>query len=183
MKQSGVHDVMEGRKATTATLWQLSIVRGVTRFPDRPITHAEYLIGSSPICDLQLSAEFPEFCAVIASDHESVELFAASDRVRVRVNGRETKNDRLQPGDRIELNDVQMVLEQTVQPLRTSPRLSVVSAVELVDALERELDQLSEFESELEADRFALFMHEIDRLQQSVGEEGISTSQPGRSAA
>lgn len=152
----------------------LEVVRGRTRFPLRPVTSDEYLIGSSPVCDLQLTPESPEFHSFITFDEEGSEVTVTQSTSPLFVNGVAVERCRIQPGDRIELGSIELL----VHAGEAAEAIGIESSGEeeltidqLLDAIELDLSIISELEDSqdlAEVDSLLAAAHEV-AVRESTG--------------
>lgn len=137
----------------------LEICRGLTRFPQRPISGPRFFIGSGPGCDLRLGgAAFPAVHSLIQSRENGVWFEILAPEPLVRLNGELTKGEWLRDGDRIEIGAFQflahflpklpptMVGVPDASTTRPAEQLAELSAAELAERLELELGDVERYE-------------------------------------
>lgn len=117
----------------------LTIRRGKTRFPRRPLEGDAFLIGSGPGCQLRLGGAVP-------AHHSTIHLVAGEPRITavatapaLRVNGVECREAPVRSGDLIEIGSFALSVDL--------PQPAELSAAELVSLLEAEQALVDEFES------------------------------------
>lgn len=145
----------------------LRIVRGKSQYPLRSIDREAFLIGAGSNCQIQLSAgEIPMNCAVLRPQGAECLIESLHSEPAMYVNGSRLRSARLQSGDRVVIGPYefeflaqQISEEPACIPLHASspviaerpfpllvpqvpPNLSALSAEELVDRIERELELL-----------------------------------------
>jgi hypothetical protein len=148
----------------------LEICRGLTRFPQRPISGPRFFIGSGPGCDLRLGGEgFPAVHSLIQSRENGVWFEILAAEPLARLNGELTKGEWLRDGDRIEIGAFQFLahflpkLSPTAVGVPDAPaarpaeQLAELSAAELAERLEVELGDVERFEQGRSAGVRALF--------------------------
>jgi pSer/pThr/pTyr-binding forkhead associated (FHA) protein len=169
---------------TTDTLLTLEVTRGHTLYPHRPVTTSRYLIGSGVGCHLRLGGpDLPTLHSLIVVDGKQVLLESIAIEPPLVVNGRRVGSVALSHGDRIEIGpfhftarmippqaaiptDVQRLTEE---PIEIAAAVEDLSALELVDRLENELQSVDEFESRCELGAGAL----IESVRQRQAESEI----------
>jgi hypothetical protein len=137
----------------------LEICKGLTRFPQRPISGPRFFIGSGPGCDLRLGGEsFPAIHSLIQTRENGVWFETLAAEPLVRLNGELTRGEWLRDGDRIEIGAFQFLARLLPQlpptavngAIRTVGRpaeqLAELSAMELAERLEGELGHVERFE-------------------------------------
>ncbi len=145
----------------------LRIVRGKSQYPLRSIDREAFLIGAGSNCQIQLSAgEIPMNCAVLRPQGAECLIESLHPEPGMYVNGTLLRSARLQNGDHVAIGPYefeflsQQILEepdciplQSASPViaerpfpllipQVPPNLSALSAEELVDRIERELELL-----------------------------------------
>jgi hypothetical protein len=142
----------------------LEICRGLTRFPQRPISGPRFFIGSGPGCDLRLGGDgFPAIHSLIQTRENGVWFEILAAEPLARLNGELTKGEWLRDGDRIEIGAFQFLAHVLPELPPTAVGLSgqfdempqefltTLSAAELAERLERELGNVEKFEHGLDA--------------------------------
>ncbi len=143
----------------------LEIARGKTTQPVRPISGDRFLIGAGDWCDLCLSGpEMPVLHSVIHLDGENAWIDAVASGLKLRVNDRPTSFAELHAGDRIEIGSFALTFKHNSakapkvpviaaydpipEDLEDDPEvdLSKLSAAELVDLIEDDMELVEEFE-------------------------------------
>lgn len=147
----------------------LEICRGLTRFPQRPVSGPRFFIGSGPGCDLRLGGDtFPTIHSLIQTRENGVwfEMLAADPPVR--LNGEMTRGEWLRDGDRIEIGAFEFIAHVLPQlpptsvgvtpsgTRRADEHLSELSAVELAERLEGEMGHVERFDRGRNAGAHAL---------------------------
>lgn len=134
--------------------FQLIIERGVSRFPVRPILGDRYLIGAGSNCHLQLGGDIPLLHSIIIPEEDHLWIDAVSPIPQLIVNGRQLREGPLKQGDVIVIGDFvfcvaqKRSVPQPVTPISVvlQPDAASMSAAELVDLLEQDLENLEDFE-------------------------------------
>ncbi|MDB5392081.1 MAG: hypothetical protein JWM11_7727 [Planctomycetaceae bacterium] len=137
----------------------LEICRGLTRFPQRPISGPRFFIGSGPGCDLRLGGEsFPAIHSLIQTRENGVWFETLAAEPLARLNGELTRGEWLRDGDRIEIGAFQFLAhvlpELPPSAFGTATRsargpaehLGELSAAELTERLEGEMGHVERFE-------------------------------------
>lgn len=137
----------------------LEICRGLTRFPQRPISGPRFFIGSGPGCDLRLGGEsFPAIHSLIQTRENGVWFEILAAEPLARLNGELTRGEWLRDGDRIEIGAFQFLAHllpelpptscgsATHSVQRPAEHLAELSAVELADRLEGEMRHVDRFD-------------------------------------
>lgn len=177
----------------------LEICRGRTRFPQRPISGPRFFIGSGEGCDLRLGGtDFPAIHSLIQTRDNGVwfETLAASPPVH--INGELTSGEWLRDGDRIEIGAFQFLAHlipmlppsavgapvprgQSVVPDTTGSQpvaapLSELSATELADRLNVEMQQVESFHNARRAGAHAL----LQALRRRSADQSADQRQPAK---
>lgn len=130
----------------------LEIVDGSTRFPLRPVNENEFLIGSSPTCDLRLAPYQPEFHSYITSDETGCRLTAAQSVSPLVVNGALVEVHQLQAGDRVQIGaEIELVVHAGEKAddnefVPHEPEEAEISIEQLIDGLQHDLNIISAYE-------------------------------------
>lgn len=147
----------------------MEIARGKTAHPVRPINRDRFLIGAADWCDLCLGGpQTPILHSVIHLDGQQAWIDAVGEGLELRVNGRVTSFAELHAGDRIEIGAIALTFGQRSAPARNAAPvaptpesyydpvpsdlrddeldLSSLSAAELVDLIEDDMELVEEFE-------------------------------------
>lgn len=147
----------------------LQVTRGKTAHPVRPISRDRFLIGAGNWCDLCLGgAQMPVLHSVIHLDGEQAWIDAVGVGADLKVNGKSTSFAQLQAGDRIEIGAFAMSFQQSTEKAAQTKKpavssglydpipedladedeadLTSLSAAELVDLIESDLELVEEFE-------------------------------------
>jgi hypothetical protein len=117
----------------------LTIRRGRTRFPRRPLEGESFLIGSGPDCQLRLGGTVPAHHSTIALVDNEPRIAAVAAQPPLRVNGAECRESVVRSGDLIEIGPFALAVEM--------PQPAELTAAELVSLLESEQALVDEFES------------------------------------
>lgn len=165
----------------------LEITRGKTRFPVRPVVGPRFLIGSGITCDLRLGGEaMPALHSLIVIDRGEITLEAIVAEPPLVVNGRTVQNVSLRDGDVIRIGDVELLarlvagttpagvqVPESIAPhdLPEKP-LEELSAAELVDLIEKEHEQIEEFENQQRTGASALVQAVLNRRDRIVDRRG-----------
>lgn len=150
--------------AHSTSEFYLEVARGKTAHPIRPITNDRFLIGAGDWCDLCLGGDrVPVLHSVIHLDGEHAWIDAVSPDADLKVNGAATSFAELEPGDLIEASGIALKFGQRHGVLKHSSKslyepipteafneedvdLSEMSASELVDLIECDMELVEEFE-------------------------------------
>lgn len=147
----------------------MEIARGKTAHPVRPINRDRFLIGAADWCDLCLGgSQTPTLHSVIHLDGQQAWIDAVGEGLELRVNGQTTSFAELHPGDRIEIGTIALTFGQRSSPTKKATSvtpaqasysdqvptdlmdedvdLSSLSAAELVDLIEDDMELVEEFE-------------------------------------
>lgn len=134
----------------------LEILRGRTQFPIRPLHSAEFLIGSSPDCDLRIGGQVPEFHSLIRCDEDGLSIVAVAQHPPVLVRGEPVQHACLSDGDCVSIGGIEFcVRHRGTQPLNApqssdsgaKTEFSHLSAAALVDRLEADLELIADSQS------------------------------------
>lgn len=149
----------------------LEICRGRTRFPQRPISGPRFFIGSGAGCDLRLGgSEFPAIHSLIQTRENGVWFETLAAAPTARINGELTNGEWLRDGDRIEIGPFQFLAHSVpllppvaivdaaagMLPEQPLEQVSLLSAVELADRLDVEMNQVERFQKGRQAGAHAL---------------------------
>ena len=149
----------------------LEICRGRTRFPQRPISGPRFFIGSGAGCDLRLGgSEFPAIHSLIQTRENGVWFETLAAAPTARINGELTNGEWLRDGDRIEIGPFQFLAHSVpllppvaivdaaagTLPEHALAQVSELSAVELTDRLDVEMNQVERFQKGRQAGAHAL---------------------------
>ena len=170
---------------------QLEIACGKTASPFRPILRDRFLIGAGPRCDLRFGGDdMPLLHSIMHVSAGMICIDPVSDEPQLLVNGQPGPAE-LQSGDEIIIGRFRMILhcaklavsgqrddvlgEVPVIEAEKDIDLSELSAVELVELIEREEAMVEEFESGLVAG--------ADALLDAVGRRADSLQSAAREPA
>jgi hypothetical protein len=117
----------------------LTICRGKTRYPRRPIEGDAFLIGSGRQCQLRLGGPVPAHHSTIRCAEGEAVIETIADSPPLRVNGVECRQSPVRSGDLIEVGPFALSVEAPLPAERT--------AAELVDLLEAEQALVDEYEA------------------------------------
>lgn len=146
----------------------LEIIRGRTRFPNRPVAEPRFLIGAGVTCDMRLGGQdMPALHSLITRGDVGPEIEAVAATPALVVNGQKVRTARLSDGDTIHIGEVELVAHVTaVRPTAELPPQIVatqdapppvdLSALELVERIEAEQRQIERFEARRELGAQAL---------------------------
>ncbi len=140
----------------------LEIRRGRTKFPHRPLTASRCLIGSGTNCHLQLAGDVPLLHSLLVLDEGRWTLEVIAPEPKLFINGEASRHRELCVGDCIQLGDFEFALcrgeggPQEPAPRRLHHRqfpsgsdrdvAARLTAAELVERMESELDVMLEFD-------------------------------------
>lgn len=158
--------------SSTPSVW-LEVARGRTRHPRRPVLQSRFLIGAGSNCPLQLGGEgipFLHSMLLIEQGDVMIESFVASPPLL--LNGYPVRTALLRDGDLLAIGEFEFSLHIDTVALdkeRSFPieadeeatsieeeDLSELSAAELVNRLEAEMDDIEELEDSQRAGVAAL---------------------------
>ncbi|MDA0833316.1 MAG: FHA domain-containing protein [Planctomycetota bacterium] len=162
----------------------LEVNRGRTVFRRRPITNKSFLIGSGEHCDLQLGGqEIPLLFAMIQVDGEELKIRSLETEPGLKVNGRVVTSAALADGDHIEIGSFEFVARKQEVPDPAMPSayarrqetsshehgsdLSELSAADLLDRLENDLNMVEDFERG-ERQGWAALMERVERRKDTM---------------
>ncbi len=138
----------------------LEICRGRTRFPQRPILGPRFYIGSGAGCDLRLGGmDFPAIHSVIQTRENGVWFETLAAAPAVRINGELTTGEWLRDGDRIEIGAFQFLAHSV--PLL--PPVAIADAPSMEQGTD--VEQVSELSASELTDRLDVEMNEVERFQ------------------
>lgn len=144
----------------------LEITRGKTRNPLRPVLSDRFLIGSAAACDLTLAGSVPSLHSVIVAEDGGYRWESLCEQSLIH-NGRSTRSTLLTDGDTVVVGEIELTARivdwstsrqiesqddspQPDTPIEDSspvPSAADMSAAELVDRLEQEIQLVEQFES------------------------------------
>ena len=140
---------------------RLEITRGRTRFPLRPVQGTEFLIGSAADCDLQIAKSYPEFYALITPVDGCIRISPLAIDPPLEINDvcvDSSVATRLANGDRLAIGEIEMTVH--VDELADSGlAVSGLSAQQLVDLLDQEMQEVEAYESRMRQGATALLEH------------------------
>lgn len=187
----------------------LEISRGQTEHPLRPMTrlHDKFLIGGDDDCDLQLGGrDIPALHSLLQFENGDFWIESIAPDPQLFVNRNPVTSCLLRHGDQIEIGGFELIVrlgwqhqiagQTAIAPVSSMPRLSLngefgrskvaeLSAEELVDALNHEVEMIERFDRRLKLGAGAL----IDAVQQHrdrADQQRVqvdSTSEPTQKAA
>lgn len=177
----------------------LEIGRGKTSFPKRPITGDRYLIGSGDWCDLCLGGkQMPTLHSVIHRDGEQLWIDAVNASPELRINGQLATFAELTDGDCIEIGSFELTIHfsnlkssgaASTGPYRVvsaadaceideEQKLEDMSAAELVDLIEAEMEMVEEFDRRKKRGAEAL----MDAIQRHQPAAPVTVATPKKAA-
>ncbi len=187
----------------------LEISRGQTEHPLRPMTrlHDKFLIGGDDDCDLQLGGrDIPALHSLLQFENGDFWIESIAPDPQLFVNRNPVTSCLLRHGDQIEIGGFELIVrlgwqhqiagQTAIAPVSSMPRLSLngefdrskiaeLSAEELVDALDYEVEMIERFDRRLKLGAGALIdavqQHRVRADQQRVQVD--STSEPTQKAA
>lgn len=168
-------------ESTDSLLLTLEVTRGHTMYPHRPVAGPRFLIGSGVGCHLRLGGpDLPTLHSLIVIDSAEVTLESIALEPPLIVNGRRVTSASLSHGDRIEVGPFQLTARM-IPPHAALPaeiklpasafvedeRLPAdLSALELVERLDGELQMVEDFDTRRELGAVALL--EVVQHQQTT---------------
>lgn len=166
----------------------LEICRGLTRFPQRPVSGPRFFIGSGSGCDLRLGGDsFPAIHSLIQTRENGVWLEVLAENPPAHLNGEITRGEWLRDGDRIEIGAFQFIAHVLPELPPTSvgvtsrwatrpvEQLAELSAVEIAERLEGEMGQVDRFARGRDAGVQAL-LQALKRQSQSTPAQRVAAS-------
>ncbi len=165
------------------TFLTLHVSRGQTKFPHRPVTVPRFVIGSGSGCDIVLGdAHVPLIHTILLVDGGRVIAETVARSPLLKVNGNVVGTAILEDGDALAIGGFQFVvrlnheaiartLESTahdhiaLDELEDEPIVDAadLSAAELVDCLEAEMNQVEQLERQIQTGQAGLLQAAIDR--------------------
>jgi hypothetical protein len=149
--------------ATESSPFLFRVERGRTAFPDRPVHRDRFLIGAGSNCHLQLGGDFPILHSIVIPRGDELWIDAVVPSPMLIVNGQPVRESSLKQGDVIEIGEFVFTVrkkepaESNVQPCETEePVPQRMSATELVEQIETELNRIDQFETSREQGAQAL---------------------------
>ncbi len=155
---------------------RLEITRGRTRFPLRPVQGTEFLIGSAADCDLQIAKSYPEFYALITPVDGCIRISPLAIDPPLEINDvcvDSSVATRLANGDRLAIGEIEMTVH--VDELADSGlAVSGLSAQQLVDLLDQEMQEVEAYESRMRQGATALLEHVQASAEAPVAEAPVA---------
>ncbi len=169
----------------------LEVSRGRTVFRRRPITNKSFLIGSGEHCDLQLGGhEIPLLFGIIQADDEQLRIRTVESEPELKINGKPQTSAILNDGDLIEIGTFQFVarkqevpdpaLQSAYSKSKTARHerdhdddaedLSELSAAELLDRLEQDVEMVEDYEQG-ERQGWAALMDRVERRKEALRQQ------------
>ena len=148
----------------------LEICRGRTRFPQRPISGPRFFIGSGAGCDLRLGgSDLPAIHSLIQTRENGVWFETLAAAPAARINGELTTGEWLRDGDRIEIGAFQFLahLVPLLPPtaIGTQPAGQPGYATESGSLSDKETEQVSELSAAELTERLDVEMNQVERFQ------------------
>ncbi len=154
----------------------LEILHGRTRFPHRPVHGARFLIGADPVCDLRLGGvDTPPLHSLLTLKGDEICLEAISTEPQLLVNDEPVAVTLLNDGDRIAIGSFELLAHVNrggaivAVDIPRAPNLAAatdeldpaeLTALELLELIERESAQVEQFEQKRRMGADAL-MHAV----------------------
>ena len=158
---------------------RLEITRGRTRFPLRPVQGTEFLIGSAADCDLQIAKSYPEFYALITPVDGCIRISPLAIDPPLEINDvcvDSSVATRLANGDRLAIGEIEMTVH--VDELADSGlAVSGLSAQQLVDLLDQEMQEVEAYESRMRQGATALLEHVQASAEAPVAEVPVAEAE------
>jgi len=134
------------------TQFQIKILRGGTKFPQRPVDHDRYLIGGGSNCHLQLGGEIAILHSILVQQNGSIWIDAVVSEPALIVNGNQVRETELHHGDIVDIGLFRFEIEQsdsivTDDPQESEPIIGDATAEQLVDRIDEELKKIATRES------------------------------------
>lgn len=142
----------------------LEICRGRTRFPQRPISGPRFFIGSGAGCDLRLGGmDFPAIHSVIQTRENGVWFETLAAAPTARINGELTTGEWLRDGDRIEIGAFQFLAHSV--PLLPPVAIANAPAGQQAAGADQAVELVSELSASELTDRLDVEMNQVERFQ------------------
>ena len=131
--------------------YTLRIVRGATRFPERPLTDDRILIGGGSNCHLQLGGGVPILHSVLVRQDQEFWIEAVVGDPPLFVNGQHVRQSIIRPDDAVDLAGFQFQIIKSASdgiaaPVPAFDQLKDLTAEQIVDRLEDEMGALTSLE-------------------------------------
>jgi hypothetical protein len=138
--------------ASSSSGFLLSIERGRTRFPQRPILADRFLIGAGSNCHLQLGGDIPFLHSIIIPEGDHLWIDAVVAEPPLLVNGQAVREAELRRGDVLEIGSFVFSIgySASVAAAPNRPDPQSMTAVQLLDAIGSEMQRLTQFASDRE---------------------------------
>lgn len=174
---------------TESAVLLLEITRGQTRYPYRPVLSDRFLIGSSPTCDLCAGGSaMPSLHSMIVCENGEHRWEAVMSRPAVIHNGQPAESFLLKSGDRVVIGSIELAVHavnrsdivdvpssQVMPDFNDKPEdLSLMSAAELLDFMERDCELVDEFETRKQLGMSAL----LDAVRQHAEVQPAARPKP-----
>ena len=138
-----------------ASRFVLTIERGQTRFRQRPVEGDRFLIGAGSNCHLQLGGDIPILHSIIVPDGDHLWIDAVVPSPALIINGQSVRESELRSGDVIEIHgfvfavsvERPAVQASQIDPVASPEPAMPQTAVELVEAIEQELVEITRVET------------------------------------
>jgi len=174
-------DVLSGRgsREYSPTLY-LEVSRGITEYPQRPVTEGRILIGAGPQCGLRLGGDqIPLLHSILHVEGTDIWLDAVADSPSLKVNGEVLENALIDEGDRVEIGSFQFVVRRAIHDPGSTTEdkafsngesseadidMDVLSASDLVDLIEAEQQMVDDFGGRRRMGADALLQAALKRL-------------------
>lgn len=150
-------DVHQPDRNLPAVTLTFEVLHGRTRYRERPVLGDRFTIGSGDACDLRLGGAFmPPLHSIVTVHGEEITVEALAEEPELLVNGTATRSATLQNGDILSIGGVELrssIVPATESHIATAQEIDEIerlpeemSALELVEQIEREQALIDEFE-------------------------------------
>jgi len=148
------------------------------------VTADEFLIGSSPVCDLQLTPDAPEFHSFITTDDEGCLITVTQSTAPLFVNGVVVERCRIRPGDHVELGPIELLIHagEAAEAIGIeAAQDGDMSIDQLLEAIELDLAVISELDDDgdlAEVDSLLAAVHQVAVREASIHARRWPVSSP-----
>lgn len=188
------------RGVNIPALLAFEVTRGQTTAPLRPLNRERFLLGSGEKCDMRLGGRnMPTVHSVVVVEGQNAIIELLADEPSLRVNGRAVQSSPIEPGDRIQIGGIELILRPLNSSLERSTEesgselelaqtefedeaaaeesLEDMSAAELCELIEREEEMIADFEARRQLGAAALLQQARQRRQPAQDEQTTESPQ------
>lgn len=164
------------------------VLHGRTRYRERPVLGERFTIGSGAACDLRLGgSNMPALHSIVTIDGDEITVESLTAEPELFVNGIVTRSAALHDGDILRIGGVELQTRVTIgahvsakttfdeEPHRSPEEMS---ALELVEQIERDQALIDEFESKQKLGEDAL-LESILSHRRSASRRELHPGVPG----